>query len=476
MKRLKSRGIAPTAMLMAFLCLMVILCLTMDSLELTLSLRTDLSFNAMTTLSAPTEEILAEIKKPVHIYALYKKGEEELPLLEFLNRYHVINNLVTWEQTDVTQNPALVTRFASDAENNVTQGSLIVYCEETGRFRVLKSTDFLAYGYDIELGTFDVEAYNYEKRITEAMIYVTRDEIPQIAILQGHGELDAGAAGILTSLLTSNNYGVSFVNLIGGDRLPEDSLLMILSPQKDLLDSELAVITEHIGRGNSLFITCDYDDPVEKMPNYLSLLRLYGFVPLDGIVVASDSEPGTFLDGYPIAIRPQMLSTAATSALVTGGEDLLILNVTRAFLTPQQTDSRLKCETVLVSTDKAYLFNDAYRDTLEQRDTDETGPFSMALLAERMMDTTELSRAFISGNSSLFINDHQGYDDRYVFTLRVVQYLLSQEPISLAIEQKPAFRPGLAATSQNLGIALIIFAPLAVLFAALVVLVPRRHR
>ena len=48
--------------------------------------RVDYSFNALTTQSEATLEILAGLKHPVHIYALFTKGQEDGPLMELLDR------------------------------------------------------------------------------------------------------------------------------------------------------------------------------------------------------------------------------------------------------------------------------------------------------------------------------------------------------------------------------------------------------
>ena len=49
--------------------------------------RVDLSFNGITTQSRETEIILDALDKPVHIWALFRKGNEDAPLLELLDRY-----------------------------------------------------------------------------------------------------------------------------------------------------------------------------------------------------------------------------------------------------------------------------------------------------------------------------------------------------------------------------------------------------
>ena len=61
------------------------------------------------------------------------------------------------------------------------------------------------------------------------------------------------------------------------------------------MPTELKAITDFAAAGGNLFITCDYTDDVSAMPNYQSLLRSYGFQPLDGVVIAGAGGDGHLL-------------------------------------------------------------------------------------------------------------------------------------------------------------------------------------
>ena len=98
--------------------------------------RIDLSFNAIASQSPETAEILKGIDTPVKIWALYRKGDEDAPLAELLDRYAAANPQISWEQVDPSLNPALLNRFTTDSVTPVSN-DLIVSCEATGRFRVL---------------------------------------------------------------------------------------------------------------------------------------------------------------------------------------------------------------------------------------------------------------------------------------------------------------------------------------------------
>jgi hypothetical protein len=475
MRRLFGGRLGTAAMLSLFLAALVLLCLTADSLELTFGWRTDFSFNELTTPSLSTRDMLGEITAPVHIYAVFKHGNEDMRLFELLNRYSAMCADLTWEQVDLALYPSLVPRFQTHGGQSVKEESVIVYCPSTDRFRVLQSVDFVAVSYQVLLESYQI-SLNYEKKLSEAILYVTRDVIYEAAILQGHHELDANTLGYFTSVLSANHYDVSFINLLNGDTLHEGALLMILSPSRDLQPSELDLLTEFIADGGAVFITLDPGDPTEHMPRFLSLLRLYGFVPLPGMVVADLNERGTYANGYPYVLIPELIPTAITAPLIASAQDELWLVMARAFQTPGETDRDLYLETIALSGDHAYLA-ELTRYPLEPRTDDLTGPFPLALAASRLMPSTRLSRGFIIGNSVL-LTDANLYasTDCGAFILSVVQYLLDQSLLSLAIDPKPYVRPGLSPSANGPGTWLVVLIPLLVLIAALIVLAPKRYR
>ena len=107
-------GSLSTALLCLCLAALLAVCLLCDRLEERFGWRVDCSFNAITTQSEQTLDVLAALEHPVHIYALFQRGQEDGPLLELLARYAAASPLVTWEQTDLTMNPGLIARFTTD--------------------------------------------------------------------------------------------------------------------------------------------------------------------------------------------------------------------------------------------------------------------------------------------------------------------------------------------------------------------------
>lgn len=473
-------GSLSTLMLCLFLAVLVVLNGIVGTLEKKNGWRKDYSFNALTTQSDVTLQVLDALPYPVHIYALFAKGQEDQPLLELLDRYAAASDLVTWEQTDVTLNPGLLTRFSgATSDDAVSNNSLIVSCEATGRHSILSSWDFITWGLNYEQGAYEISGVNYEGKITSAIRYVTQDEIPRVVIPQAHGELDESGTTVFAELLRSNSFQVDYVDWVDESAaLSSDDLLVFLSPVRDVTDAEMDVIADFTAEGGSILFTCDFTDPIDDMPNYGSLLRSYGFEPKEGVVLASPEEPDTYYNDVRMMLIPTMQETDITADLLLNGTDTLLLAGSRAFALPQEGDRNLVTEAVLTTSYKAYL-----RDlsdggmSIEQTGEDEVGPFALALMARRTTEQGDVSRAFVLGASTL-LTDVQihAMTDSQEFIIRVAEYLLNTEPMDLGIVAKAAVRPRLSARSVNLGSVVLVALPLMVLGAALLVLLPRRNK
>ena len=471
-------GSVSSLMIAMVLAALIALNIGVYALEKKKGWRIDLSFNGIVSQSAETKEILAALEDPVEIYALYRKGDEDAPLTELLDRYAAASGNVTWEQVDPALNPALLNRFTTDS---VTPGSntVIVSCPKTGRFRVLGAEDFVSVGMDAESGEYSYTGWTYERSITGAIAYVTRERIPRAVILRGHGEMDPETLQYFRGLLEANQYEVAEEDLTDSGYTPDpEDLLIFFSPVRDLTKPELERLTAFAAKGGSFLFTCDYTDPVKDMPNYSALLRSYGFLPKEGIVIADQEDGNSYYSGNTVWLLPEMCPTDLTLSLITAGANHLLLPGARAFEEPEEGDRNLTAAVVLRSGETSYrkeLTGESV--SIDREEGDEQGALALALEARRVTTDGYVSRAFIIGCSAA-LADQQLYSmtDSQQVTIRVMEFLLQTDASGLQISPKEAIRPSLGTGSTGLGSILLVALPLAVLFAALLVLGPRRSR
>ena len=468
-------GSLSTALLCVAIALLFALNGLFTALEKQHGWRVDFSFNSITSHSKTTERLLSELDTPVHIYALYERGNEDLQLFELLNRYSAASPLVTWEQAALSLNPGLLQRFSgATSDNAVTSDSLVVYCEATDRFRVLDYDDLLALSIDYEAGTYSYAGVTYESAITSAIAYVTQEVIPVVYFVQGHDELDEHSTAVLADFLRGNHYDVRYAKLADMPLTPDD-LLVFLSPVRDLTASELGIVTAFASQGGSLLFACDFSDPIASMPHYQSLLRSYGFLPKEGVVVAGAEDKSAYFEGNRIVLLPQMQPTDVTLDLMLNGRTTLILSSARAFEIPESTDNRLTVTPMLLSGEGSYLLS-AASTSLSKPDGAEEGPFALALEAYRFSDTGDVSRAAIIGSTAALTSEYYySISHAQEFIIRTMEYLVDASASTIDIMARAAVRPGLSAEALSMGSMLLVALPLAVLAAALFILYPRRH-
>ena len=435
--------------------------------------RIDLSFNGILSQSADTKAVIESLDKPVEIYALFRKANErEWPeLQELLDKYAAASNRITWKQVDPMVDQLLVNRFSTD--NAVPgEGNLIVWCEQTNRFRIVGGEDFIGQGFDIETGEMVYENLTFESSITGAIAYVVKDEVPKAVILQGHDEYLPESLTDFQNLLEANQFDVVYQDLKEEDYTPNpEDLLIFFDPLKDLTEAELKKLTEFAGKGGSFLFACDYTTSMDGMPRYATLLRSYGFEPLEGIVRADPRDQGSCYEGNENWLLPVMYSTDITIDLVGRDRDFLIVPNSRAFAEPEEGDRNLLISVVLRSAESAVL-------TTEQTVTEPEGTegFPLALQARRITTEGYVSRAFIIGSGGTLINkDLYSIARSQELTVNVMEFLLQKGRTGLNIAPKDAARPGLKTESLSLGSILLIALPLSVLFAAMLIPGPRRN-
>lgn len=125
-----------------------------------------------------------------------------------------------------------------------------------------------------------------EQTVTSSIMYLNSENSKKIGLVAGHG--GEAMSEELDSLLKSNIYSVTSVDLAAGTEIPEDiSVLLILQPKTDFTKDELAKLEKFLdgkdGKlGKSLMIYVDQNTP--KMPELSAVLDEWGLVIGDGIV------------------------------------------------------------------------------------------------------------------------------------------------------------------------------------------------
>lgn len=460
-------------------CIAVIICVLLvfvcDSIEKKHALTGDYSFNAATLQGEVSKTVLDALEKDVHIYAVIPQQGENATLLQLLERYDAASERLSLSRESILKNPVLLERF-SDAigDNKVSDDCLIIHCEETGRARVLDEDDYYVYSYDPQTGAFSQAGLTYEKSISEAILFVSGEDMPKVQVLTGHGELTKADTAAMEDLLVSANYEVKWVTL-GTEQLDAESPLMILSPYFDFSDSDLERLMEYAKAGGDFMIATQYSDPVD-MENFNALLRLYGVEILPGLVIANADDRDSYYADTPVWLMPYMLETTATLPLIEHAMDILLFPGARAYELVEGVSNTMVHP--MLETGKAYIRD--YRDGLEsaeQQPGDREGYFSLAVWTDKMFDDGTLSHAVFLGNVDV-LTDSWLHNNTHAsaFLLQMVQSLQGKGAVQLDIVPRNALREGLTLGNITPAVAVTVLLPILILCGALVILLPRKRR
>lgn len=475
MKKLRC-GAAAAVLTIIIVAALALIALGAERLDTAVGLTKDNSFNELTYRTQDTDAVLSGLKSDVMIYIIYQRGDSNEQFLSVLDSYKLKSARVSYEIIEPASSPGLLNKFLKDLDDTLTTGSVIVTCEDTGRYKVIEASDFYEYSYDSELNTYSTSAIRYEKVLTEAIAYVTAEEVPTVTLLVGHGEYTVNEFTSLVSLLTSNNYNVTMTDMLEGDMLSSDQLLMILSPQKDITNDELLQLDDFLKAGGSIIYARSFADPTD-LPNLSVLLESYGISLREGIVLADGTVRDDYDGSYAAYIRPYMQETEITKTLLDTGRTTLLMAGASAFEVSALGESTASAVAVLTSGSGTYLHkyteNEAYAS---RSDSDPSGPFPLAVLGTRYRYESAPSHILAIGNVSM-LSDAVVYSQTYTqeFILQAVGTLLGERGVSLDIASKASSRPGLKLGALTPGLIVAILLPLLVIIAAMAVLIPRRH-
>lgn len=297
-----SYSLAVTAVVLAILIVVNIFVSTMPSSWT----KFDISSSKLYSITSNTKVVVNNLQQDVTIYWVVQADMEDSIIENLLGKYESLSDHIDV----VKKNPDVFPTFTQQyTDEQVPNNSLIV--ESGERYR------YISYN-DIYLMESDMYSYSYttdfdgEGAITSAIDYVVTEDLPQLYILQGHGEADLPAT--FADAIEKENIESVALSLLAVDEIPEDAdAVLIYAPQSDLAAEEAQMLMDYADNGGKLLVMAG---PVEgaELTNLNSVLSHYGVEVTEGIVVESDRNYYAF--GYPYVLMPDMASHAITDPLI----------------------------------------------------------------------------------------------------------------------------------------------------------------
>lgn len=295
-----SYSLAVTAVVLAILIVVNIFASTLPS-SIT---KLDISSSKLYSITSNTKAVVNNLQQDVTIYWIVQADMEDSIIENLLSKYESLSDHIEV----VKKNPDVFPTFTqSYTDETVPNNSLIL--ESGERYRYISVNDIY----------LSEDAYSYyatdfdgEGAITSAIDYVVTEDLPQLYVLQGHGESDLPAT--FADAIEKENIETVALSLLAVDEIPEDAdALLIYAPQSDITTEEADMLTDYADNGGKLLVMAG---PVEgaELTNLHSVLNHYGVTVTEGIVVENDRNYYAF--GYPYVLMPDMASHAITDPLI----------------------------------------------------------------------------------------------------------------------------------------------------------------
>ena len=427
----------------------------------------DLTQNRLFTLSDQTFQVLDNLQADVTVYRIGTTGRENPLIDSVLERYAKRSSHVKLATLDPERNPGLAAKY--EEEGQVRPGGLIV--DAGDRFRMISQFDI----FNVNMQTRQATSLSLEQELTAALLYVTTGDLPNVYLLEGHGEqsmFQLGMSGLsVRDLLENDNYEVDTLDLVSRDTIPEEvDVLLVVAPEQDLTAPEAERLDAWMRAGGRTVFVLQAARRTE-LPNFDDLLAGFGVRLVNGIIV---EESGRHTPDSQVFLVPEMTSHEIVSPM--RSERMFIVMPAAGPIEELETKRRtLTVEPILNTSAGSFLRTDFRIQSVEQQEGEPSGPFAIGVaITDNDLDGYMKSRQVVF-SSALFLS--QPYQANYDMLLNSLSWARSrEESISIRAKSLRTFPLRMTRLAQLIisGVA-VLLVPLGVLGAGLAVWLRRRH-
>lgn len=351
------------------LAILIVVNIFVSALPTTLT-KYDISSTKLYSITSNTKVVVNALEQDVTIYWIVQSGEEDAVIENLLGKYDSLSDHIDIVKKNPDAYPTFAKQYTSETVSN---NSLVVECGERSRY--------IAYE-DIYVEEADMYSYSYttsfdgEGAITSAIDYVVTEELPQVYVLEGHGEAELPST--FADQIDKENMETVSLSLLTVDAVPEEAdCVLIYSPTSDISEEERDMLADYVSGGGKLMVMAG---PVENgsLDNLYSLLSDYGVKANEGIVVEGDRNH--YALQMPYIILPDMGSSEITNPLIE--ENYYVLMPISTGLTVEETTNGTVTQ-LLTTSEYAFSKTAGYNiSTYEKEEGDIDGPFTLAVSVE----------------------------------------------------------------------------------------------
>ena len=331
----------------------------------------DISASKLYSITSNTKVVVNNLQQDITIYWVVQADMEDAIIENLLGKYESLSSHIEV----IKKNPDVFPTFTEQyTDEDVPNNSLIV--ESGDRYRYISYDDLYETEFDSYSYTYVTSGFDGEGAITSAIDYVVTEDLPQLYVLEGHGEAELPAT--FTDSVDKANIEVNSLSLLTVDEVPEEAdAIVIYAPESDISEEEKTMLADYADNGGKLLVMAG---PVEgtTLTNLNSLLSDYGVEMTEGIVIEGDRNYYAF--GYPYILMPEMASSNITDTLI--AENYYPILPLAQGMTVGTTTKGTVTELMTTSYDAFSKVAGFELASYEYEDGDIYGPFTLAVSIE----------------------------------------------------------------------------------------------
>lgn len=447
------------------LALLIVVNLFANAMPATVT-KLDISASKLYSITSNTKAVVNNLQKDVTIYWIVQADAEDDIISNLLSKYESLSDHIEV----VKKNPDVFPTFTElYTDEEVENNSLIV--ESGDRYRYIPLDEIYLYEVDYYTYTYVVDAFDGEGAITSAIDYVVSEDLPQLYVLEGHGEQTLPTT--FSDQLTKENIEINSFSLLNVEQIPaEADCILIYAPQSDISAEEKDMLASYVTDGGKLLVM---SGPVEdgELTNLNGLLADYEITVNEGIAVEGDNYYYAFQ--RPFILMPDIQSSDITDSLI--DENYYAIMPLSQGLTLGSYSGDASITQLLTTSESAFSKIAGYElQTYEKEDGDIDGPFALGV----SIDTANEGSLVWFSSSEFIVDDYNSYSSgaNVDMAMNAVSYLIG-ETEAIAIRSKSMDYSYLTiseSTASQLKVMMIGIVPLLYLGIGIAVLVNTRRK
>jgi hypothetical protein len=314
------RGGFSVAVTVIFIAAVVLINVIINTLLSRFDVRLDLSERGLYSIEQSTADFLGNLDDTIHFYfcsneEAYRSLSDYFPqVIEIVNRFTESNRSFTITFIDRLSNPGFSSQYGGDLRDS----DIVIVSENTGRFRVVTSSDYMVVDFVLQgqrlsqeeamqLAQFgapvDIDiSSGAEQAFLSAIMSVSDTSPVRVAFTAGFGEgvvtTTAGESILyapMAALLEKNSYLIETVDLFSASVIdPEIDYLIIFTPTFDYSMQAIETIDAWLDNegmhGKTLLYFPTARNDIRSTPNLDAFLAEWGIRVEPGYVLQSNNN------------------------------------------------------------------------------------------------------------------------------------------------------------------------------------------